>query len=664
MGEDKNRSIARIKELSELLNRASEAYYRESREIMSNYEYDKLYDELLELEKTTGILLSSSPTRKVGYEVLSSLPKQAHETLMLSLDKTKDVQDLKSWMGERKVLLSWKLDGLTIVLRYRAGELVDAVTRGNGIVGEVITENARTFQNLPLRIDFKGELVLRGEALIKYSDFEKINREIEDIDARYKNPRNLCSGSVRQLNPAVTKKRRVHFYAFGLVGAEGEDFQNSAAGQMEFLKGQGFDVVEWVLTDAEHIEEDVQVFSERIAEFDLPSDGLVLLMDDIAYGQSLGSTSKFPRNAMAFKWSDEIRETRLLQIEWSPSRTGLINPIALFEPVELEGTRVSRASVHNLSMVENLELGEGDRITVYKANMIIPQIAENLSRSGGIRPPRSCPSCGQETMIRREADVKTLYCTNPECPVKHSKGFALLTSRDALNIEGLSEMTLEKFLAAGLIKEAADIFKIAGHKESIVNMEGFGERSYEKLCKAVEKARHTTLPRLLYSLGIAGIGLSNAKVLSRAYQNDINLLRKAKKEELVLVEGIGEVLAASIEEYFRDEARNARLDRLLSELVLETANQEIQKSGISGKIFVMTGKTKKFSGRKELQELIESHGGRVSSSVSANTSYLINNDSASNSSKNKKAKELGVSIITEEEFLKLLEEGEDLSTEA
>lgn len=664
MGEDKNRSIARIKELSELLNRASEAYYRESREIMSNYEYDKLYDELLELEKTTGILLSSSPTRKVGYEVLSSLPKQAHETPMLSLDKTKDVQDLKSWMGERKVLLSWKLDGLTIVLRYRAGELVDAVTRGNGIVGEVITENARTFQNLPLRIDFKGELVLRGEALIKYSDFEKINREIEDIDARYKNPRNLCSGSVRQLNPAVTKKRRVHFYAFGLVGAEGEDFQNSAAGQMEFLKGQGFDVVEWVLTDAEHIEEDVQVFSERIAEFDLPSDGLVLLMDDIAYGQSLGSTSKFPRNAMAFKWSDEIRETRLLQIEWSPSRTGLINPIALFEPVELEGTRVSRASVHNLSMVESLELGEGDRITVYKANMIIPQIAENLSRSGGIRPPRSCPSCGQETMIRREADVKTLYCTNPECPVKHSKGFALLTSRDALNIEGLSEMTLEKFLAAGLIKEAADIFKIAGHKESIVNMEGFGERSYEKLCKAVEKARHTTLPRLLYSLGIAGIGLSNAKVLSRAYQNDINLLRKAKKEELVLVEGIGEVLAASIEEYFRDEARNARLNRLLSELVLETANQEIQKSGISGKIFVMTGKTEKFSGRKELQELIESHGGRVSSSVSANTSYLINNDSASNSSKNKKAKELGVSIITEEEFLKLLEEGEDLSTEA
>lgn len=664
MGEDKNRSIARIKELSELLNRASEAYYRESREIMSNYEYDKLYDELLELEKTTGILLSSSPTRKVGYEVLSSLPKQAHETPMLSLDKTKDVQDLKSWMGERKVLLSWKLDGLTIVLRYRAGELVDAVTRGNGSVGEVITENARTFQNLPLRIDFKGELVLRGEALIKYSDFEKINREIEDIDARYKNPRNLCSGSVRQLNPAVTKKRRVHFYAFGLVGAEGEDFQNSAAGQMEFLKGQGFDVVEWVLTDAEHIEEDVQAFSERIAEFDLPSDGLVLLMDDIAYGQSLGSTSKFPRNAMAFKWSDEIRETRLLQIEWSPSRTGLINPIALFEPVELEGTRVSRASVHNLSMVESLELGEGDRITVYKANMIIPQIAENLSRSGGIRPPRSCPSCGQETMIRREADVKTLYCTNPECPVKHSKGFALLTSRDALNIEGLSEMTLEKFLAAGLIKEAADIFKIAGHKESIVNMEGFGERSYEKLCKAVEKARHTTLPRLLYSLGIAGIGLSNAKVLSRAYQNDINLLRKAKKEELVLVEGIGEVLAASIEEYFRDEARNARLDRLLSELVLETANQEIQKSGISGKIFVMTGKTEKFSGRKELQERIESHGGRVSSSVSANTSYLINNDSASNSSKNKKAKELGVSIITEEEFLKLLEEGEDLSTEA
>ncbi|MDO4788095.1 MAG: NAD-dependent DNA ligase LigA [Johnsonella sp.] len=660
MGGDKNQSIARIKELTELLNRASEAYYRESREIMSNYEYDKLYDELLELEEKTGILLSSSPTHKVGYEVLSSLPKQEHETPMLSLDKTKDVQDLKSWMGEQKVLLSWKLDGLTIVLRYREGKLADAVTRGNGSVGELITENARNFQNLPLKIDFQGELVLRGEAIIKYSDFEKINAEIEDIDAKYKNPRNLCSGSVRQLNPNITKRRMVYFYAFGLVGAEGEDFQNSAAKQMEFLAKQGFDVVEWVLTDAEQIEKDVQTFSDKIEGFDLPSDGLVLLMDDIAYGQGLGTTSKFPRNAMAFKWNDEIRESKLICIEWSPSRTGLINPIALFEPVELEGTRVSRASVHNLSMVESLALGEGDRITVYKANMIIPQIAENLSRSGGIKAPASCPSCGKETMIRKEAEVKTLYCTNPECPVKHSKGFALLTSRDALNIEGLSEMTLEKFLAAGLIREAADIFKIAGHKESIVKMEGFGERSYEKLCKAVEKARHTTLPRLIYSLGIAGIGLSNAKVLSRAYQNDINLLRKAKKEELVCVEGIGEVLAASIEEYFRDEAHQAKLDRLLSELVLESANQEIQKSGISGKVFVITGKTEKFSGRKELQELIESYGGRVSSSVSANTSYLINNDSGSNSSKNKKAKELGVSIITEEEFLKLLEEGEDL----
>ncbi|EHI56568.1 DNA ligase [Johnsonella ignava ATCC 51276] len=645
----------RMRELIALLNKASEAYYKKNIEIMDNYEYDRLYDELLMLEKKSGIVLSASPTQKVGYEVLESLPKKEHDTPMLSLNKTKSVEDLKGWLGSEKALLSWKLDGLTIVLNYDGGILKNAVTRGNGIVGEVITDNARNFKNIPVKIDFNKELILRGEAVISYSDFDRINEQIPDLDAKYKNPRNLCSGSVRQLNPEITASRSVYFYAFTLVSAQGVDFKNSIDVQMQWLKDRGFDTVEYIMTEAKSIETDIKNFENRIEKNNLPSDGLVLIYDDIEYGKSLGSTSKFPRNSIAFKWSDELKETKLLDIEWSPSRTGLINPIAIFEPVELEGTTVSRASVHNLSMVEGLKLGKGDIISVYKANMIIPQIAKNLTGSGSIKPPDLCPACGHKPKIKQEADVKTVHCTNKECPIRHIKGFALLAGRDALNIDGLSEKTLEKFISLGFIKEASDIFKLSRHKDEIVAMEGFGEKSYENLEAAIQKASHTTLPRLLYSLGITGIGLSNAKILSSHFDFDLERIKNAKKEELTEIDGIGSVLASAIEEYFSNSENILRLDRLLSCIEIE----KVQKSGtynenIAGKTFVITGKTQKFENRKKLQEIIENSGGKVSSSVSASTAYLINNDISSTSSKNKKAVELGVSIITEEEFLNLL----------
>ncbi|MDO5348354.1 MAG: NAD-dependent DNA ligase LigA [Lachnospiraceae bacterium] len=654
--------ILHMKELAAVLSQAGRAYYQESREIMSNFEYDKLYDELLALEQETGIILSGSPTQRVGYEVLSELPKETHESPMLSLDKTKSVEDLAEWLGDQEGLLSWKLDGLTIVLTYENGSLVKAVTRGNGEIGEVITPNAKVFANIPLTIRYKGQLVLRGEAVIKYSDFNKINDEIAEVDAKYKNPRNLCSGSVRQLNSQITAQRNVNFKAFALVKADGVDFQNSRERQFIWLKNQGFEVVEYRRVTSRTIAEEVQRFAEAIGDYDIPSDGLVLLFDDIAYGESLGRTAKFPRNSIAFKWADEIRETHLSYIEWSPSRTGLINPVAVFEPVELEGTTVSRASVHNISIMEALELGEGDRITVYKANMIIPQIADNLTRSGSVQIPKLCPVCGGETEIRQVDEVRSLYCTNPDCQAKKIKSFTLFVSRDALNVDGLSEATLEKFIGAGFIHEFADIFHLEDHQDAIVQMEGFGQKSYDNLIASVKKASCTTLARMIYGLGIAGIGLANAKVLCRKFRFDFDAMRHASYEDLVEVDGIGDVLAKAWLEYFGNQKNNERVDHLLKELEFEQETVVSEEEAVfAGKTFVITGSLEHFSNRKALQELIESKGGKAAGSVSAKTSYLINNDTASNSSKNKKAKELGIPILSEEDFLKLLEE---LSSEA
>ncbi len=645
----------RMEELVELLNRAGRAYYQESREIMSNYEYDALYDELTQLEKELQVTLAGSPTIHVGYEVVSELPKERHESPMLSLDKTKDVEELRAFAGDQNVVMSWKMDGLTIVLTYQGGELAKAVTRGNGEVGEVITGNARVFKNIPLRIPYQGELILRGEAVIGYKDFERINEEIPDADARYKNPRNLCSGSVRQLNSEVTAKRNVRFYAFSLVRAEGVDFHNSRAYQLDWLKGQGFEVVEHYVVAPADIEAEVIKFSEKIARNDFPSDGLVLIYDDIRYGESLGRTAKFPRDSYAFKWADETRETTLQEIEWSPSRTGLINPVAIFDPVELEGTTVSRASVHNISIMEELELGIGDRIEVYKANMIIPQIARNLTRSGVRDIPRVCPVCGGETEIRQEGSARMLYCTNPRCQAKQIKAYALFVSRDAMNIEGLSEATLEKFIARGFIQTYDDLFHLDRHREEIQEMEGFGEKSYQNLMESVERARQTTLPRLLYSLGIPGIGVANARVICRETKVSPEALPDLTEEELSAVSGVGGVIAKAYVDYFEDETHRQVYGELLGEVHIEQETAEEGERPLEGTTFVITGSVEHFANRSELKSLIESKGGKVTGSVTSKTSYLINNDAASTSSKNRKAKELGVPILTEEEFLQMLE---------
>lgn len=690
-----NRKITRQKELGTLLNKAAKAYYQGMDEIMDNLEYDRLYDELLALEKETGTVFSDSPTSHVGYEVLSELPKERHERPMLSLDKTKEPETLKEWLGEQIGLLSWKLDGLTIVLTYQNGELKKAVTRGNGEIGEVITGNARVFQNIPLKIPYQGELILRGEAVISYSEFERINREMSYISnspkedssqellqeiekqriegknienqeiaenekessriTRYKNPRNLCSGTVRQLNNEITAQRNVSFYAFSLVKADGIDFKNSRKEQFLWLSSQGFDVVEYQMVDKENILEVIQDFSKKIERNEFPSDGLVLLLDDIAYGQSLGHTAKFPRDSIAFKWKDETAETILREMEWSASRTGLINPVAIFDPVELEGTSVSRASVHNISIVENLELNIGDTICVYKANMIIPQIAENLTRSGNLKIPKQCPVCGQKTEIRSENNAKVLFCKNPNCQAKKIKSFTLFVSRDAMNIEGLSEATLEKLVDLGIVKEPADLFHLSRYKDMIISMEGFGEKSYENLITAVENVREIEMYRFLYSLGIPNIGISNAKLICREFDNDFSKIRAATQEELTEIAGVGAVIAEAFYQFFHDKTKNEITDHLLKEITFQQEEKVSKPQKLSGKIFVITGSLEKYTNRKELKDLIESLGGKVTGSVTGKTNYLINNHAASASAKNKKAKELGVEIITEKQFQKMIE---------
>lgn len=652
---EKKKKTKRMRELVELLNKARRAYEQENTEIMSNFEYDRLYDELLSLEKELETTLASSPTVNVGYEVLSELPKERHETPMLSLDKTKDVERLREFLGDQQAVISWKMDGLTIVLTYENGVLKKAVTRGNGEIGEVVTNNAKVFRNVPLSIPFKGELVLRGEAVISYKDFEKINEEIGDADAKYKNPRNLCSGSVRQLNNEVTAKRNVRFYAFTLVKADNVDFENSRAYQLKWLQEQGFDVVEHHLVTRDTVGDEVAWFAEHIRENEVPSDGLVLIYDDISYGQSLGTTEKFPRDSFAFKWEDEVRKTTIREIEWSPSRTGLINPVAIFDPVELEGTTVSRASVHNISIMEELELGIGDTVTVYKANMIIPQIAENLTRSGVSEIPKECPVCKKPTKISMENNTKTLYCMNPKCQAKHVKSFSLFASRDAMNIEGLSEATLEKFIINGYVKDFTDIFHLDRYEAEIKTMEGFGEKSYENLRKRIENARKTTLPRLIYSLGIPNIGISNAKMICRALGEDPKRVIRATEEELSAISGVGGVIAGTFVEYFKDTAHVDVFDRLLKEVELtkETSEEDQKFAGVN---FVITGSVEHFVNRAQVKEEIEKRGGKVTGSVTSKTNYLINNDTGSGTAKNKKARELGIPIISEEDFLQMMNE--------
>ena len=647
----KETDIDRMKELTAVLNHAAKVYYAQDTEVMSNFEYDRLYDELSELEKRTCVTLADSPTVNVGFEAVEELPKERHERPMLSLAKTKSREELHDWLNGKEAVLSWKLDGLTIVLTYMGGKLSKAVTRGNGEVGEVITNNARVFKNVPLSIPYQEELVLRGEAVISYSEFERINSEIEDVDAKYKNPRNLCSGSVRQLNNEITARRNVNFYAFSLVKAGETENGGLRAEQLVFLQGLGFDVVEYRVVNPDTILEGIEYFENRIQTYDVPSDGLVLTYNDIAYGQSLGRTAKFPRDSIAFKWADELRETVLKEMEWSASRTGLINPVAIFEPVELEGTTVSRASVHNISIVRGLKLGLGDRIMVYKANMIIPQIAENLTQSDTLEIPELCPVCGQPAQVRQVNDVQSLYCNNPDCDAKKIKAFTLFVSRDALNVDGLSESTLEKFLASGFLHEYADLFKLSRYEPEITQMEGFGEKSCNNLMESIEKARDTTLARVIYGLGIENIGVANAKILCRHFHDSLEALRQATLEELNEGDGVGGVIAAGIYEYFHREDRMEQLDRLMAELRLEEVPVEEGSQTLAGMSFVITGSLTHYENRNALKTAIELKGGKVTGSVTGKTVCLINNDTASQSSKNKKAKELGVRIISEEEFM-------------
>ena len=651
---------ARMKELVDILNEASKAYYAKDEEIMSNFEYDALYDELVKLEEETGVTLAGSPTVSVGYAAVDELPKEAHEKPMLSLAKTKSREELRDWLNGKEALLSWKLDGLTIVLTYENGMLLKAVTRGNGEVGEVITPNAKVFVNVPLKIPFKGQLVLRGEAVITYSDFEKINDQMAEDEEKYKNPRNLCSGSVRQLNNEITAKRNVRFYAFSLVKAtengKESDWENDREKQFLFLKEQGFEIVEYLRVNEENILDGIESYEKKITTFDVPSDGLVLTLCDLEYAKSLGRTAKFPRDSIAFKWQDETKETVLKEIEWSPSRTGLINPVAIFEPVELEGTTVSRASLHNVSIMKNMQIGIGDHVMVYKANMIIPQIAENLTKSGKLDIPQNCPACGGSTKIQKLNDVESLYCINPDCPAKKVKAFSLFVSRDAMNIEGLSEATLEKFIAKGFIHKLGDIFHLDAYKDEIVTMEGFGKKSYDNLMQSIEKAKDTTLVRVLYGIGIAGIGLANAKVLCKHFDYDLEKIMSASKEDISAIEGMGEVLATAIVDWFSKEENRAVLMDLMENLQTTAPSVIVGEQTLVDKIFVITGDVHHFANRSELKEFIESLGGKVTGSVTGKTTYLINNDVTSTSGKNKKAKELSVPIISEEEFLAMVGE--------
>ncbi len=647
--------IIEMKRLIDILNEAALAYYQEAREIMPNFEYDRLYDRLEELEKETGVIMSGSPTQRVGYEVLSELPKEAHPSKMLSLDKTKDAEALAAFVGDHDALMSWKLDGLTVVLTYRDGRLFKAVTRGNGEVGEVITNNAKVFANVPLAIDFKGELVLRGEAVITYEQFEKINESITDEGAKYKNPRNLCSGSVRQLDPRITKERGVKFFAFALVSAEGMNFSLRSQ-QFDWLEAQGFQVVEHRLITGSTTEENIRWFAEHIEGNPVPSDGLVVSYDDIEYGRSLGVTAKFPRDSIAFKWQDEEAETTLEEIEWSASRTGLINPVAIFDPVELEGTTVSRASVHNISVMQELRLGIGDRIKVYKANMIIPQISENLTGSNNIEIPGTCPVCGGDTIIKQENGVKTLFCPNPGCTAKQIKGFAHFVSRDAMNIDGMSESTLEKLIGRGLIHEFADLFHISDHHDVIVGMEGFGELSFKNMCDAVEKARDVSPQAFLYSLGIPNFGRANAGLVCNYCRNDWNAIRSITYEELITIDGVGDVMAQAYRNFFDDPENERIVDDLLKEVRLEEGYEEAGDE-LAGLTFVITGSLNNYPNRDSLKAEIEAKGGKVAGSVSAKTTALINNDITSNSGKNKKARDLGIPVISEDQMIAWLKEG-------
>ena len=638
--------IKRMKELIKILNHASELYYKKNTSIMTDYEYDKLYDELVELEEETGMVLSNSPSINVEPEVSDSLEHVEHPAPMLSLSKTKKVSELEDFLGDKEGLLSWKLDGLTIVLTYQDGKLISGVTRGNGVIGEVVTENVKKFKNVPLSIPYKGRLVLRGEAVIKYSDFKKMNEELGDGSSQYKNPRNLCSGSVRQLDSKVTARRNVNLVVFALIEADRYS-SNYKSEEFDWLESLGFEVVEHFKVTRDTLENRVLDFKKRVVNYDIPSDGLVLTYDDIEYGNSLGTTAKFPRHSIAFKWQDETAETVLRSVDWSVSRTGLINPVAVFDPVELEGTVVSRASLHNVSILKGLKLGIGDTILVYKANMIIPQVAENVTGSDSLVIPDRCPVCHGIAEMKVSNDVTYLYCMNEYCVRKVMKKMSLFVSRNAMNIDGISDMILNKLIDENIIDKCSDLYHISDYKDKIISFDGFGEKSYNNLIESIEKSRNVRLANFIYALGIPDIGYSRAKLICNSFGNDLEKLKHLSYEELSNIDGIGDVIASEWIDTFSDNKFLEELSRLESEVHFIKENDN-NKLSLKDMVFVITGSVNHFNNRDEMIEYIEKYGGKVVKAISSNVTYLINNDITSTSSKNIKAKELGIEIISED----------------
>ena len=646
--------ITRMKELINILNKASELYYQKNTIMMTDYEYDHLYDELVELEKETNMTLSNSPTINVEPEISSSLKQVEHPSPMLSLAKTKKVSELENFLGDKEGLLSWKLDGLTIVLTYEDGKLISGVTRGTGIIGELVTENVKQFKNVPLTIPYKGRLVLRGEAIIKYSDFNRMNEELGDGSSQYKNPRNLCSGSVRQLDSSITAKRCVNCIIFALIESS-TNISNLKSECFDWLKNQGFEVVEHYKVTKNTVKEQVLMFKEKVKEYDIPSDGLVITYDDIAYGNSLGTTAKFPKHSLAFKWKDETVATTLRKVDWLVSRTGLINPVAVFDPVELEGTIVSRASVHNVSILEGLKLGIGDTIMVYKANMIIPQIASNSTQSGNLEIPDSCPVCGSKASIISNSDVKYLYCMNDFCKAKLIKRLSLFVSRNAMNIDGISDMILNKLITEKIVNNYKDLYHLDRYKDKIIAFDGFGEKSYSNMINSIEKSRHVKLANFIYALGIPDIGFSRAKLICNHFNNDFNKISNLTYEELSNISGVGDVIAKEWIDTFSNPDFIEELKELKEEIDIPKASINSNKD-LDGLTFVITGSLNKFTNRDTMIEFIEEHGGKVVTSISSKVNYLINNDITSTSTKNNKAKELGINIIDEDKFLELIKE--------
>lgn len=642
-----NDKIARMKELIDLLNKASMLYYQKSTPMMTDYEYDKLYDELVSLEKETNMVFSNSPTINVEPTVSTELEKTTHPHPMLSLSKTKNPDDLVSFIGNKEGLLSWKLDGLTIVLTYENGKLVSGVTRGNGIIGEVVTENVKKFKNIPLSINYTGRLVLRGEAIIKYSDFEKMN-----VDSEYKNPRNLCSGSVRQLDSSVTAERNVNCIIFALIEASSE-LSNYKDKNFEWLRSLGFETVEYVKVDKNNLKDEVLNYKEKIKTYDIPSDGLVLTFNDIEYGNNLGSTAKYPKHSIAFKWQDETAKTILREVDWMASRTGLINPVAVFDPVELEGTIVSRASLHNISILRELKIGLNDEIEVYKANMIIPQIANNITCSNNLVIPDKCPVCNHKTEIVTNNDITYLYCPNEFCFAKFMKRLSLFVSRNAMNIDGISEAILSRLINENMVKTYADLYNLSIYKDKIINFDGFGEKSYNNLIESIEKSRKVKLANFIYSLGIPDIGLSRAKLICSKFNNDIDVVSNLSYDKLSEIVGVGDVIAKEWIDTFKNPDFISEYNKIKKEIILiDNVNN---KTTLKDKTFVITGSVNNFKNRDELIEYIESLGGKVVKAISNNVDFLINNDITSTSSKNTKAKELGIKIISEDDLLKMSE---------